>query len=136
MSKNQARRKVVVSLVAGLLLSVAAPLAAEDGDLPKPARPAALAPLYISFGTLQALDVHSTFRALGNGGREANPIIGNMLGTPAGVVALKGAATIGIIYMAEKVSRRNRTAAVLTMIGLNSAYAMVVARNYSIARRR
>jgi hypothetical protein len=117
------------------MLSVASPLAAQESERANPARSPVLTPLYISFGMLQALDLHSTFRALEGGGQEANPLIGSVIGTPAGVIALKGAATIGIIYMSEKVSRRNRIAAVLTMIGLNSAYAMIVARNYSIARR-
>jgi hypothetical protein len=135
MSKSQARHRAVVSVIASLMLSVASPLAAQDGERASPARPASLIPLYISFGSLQALDIHSTFRALGNGGSEVNPVIGSVMGKPAGLIALKGGATVGIIYVTEKVARRSRTAAVLTMIGLNSACAMVVARNYSIARR-
>jgi hypothetical protein len=41
---------------------------------PRPQRPA-LVPLYISFGVLQGLDVHSTVRALENGAVEANPLM-------------------------------------------------------------
>jgi hypothetical protein len=136
MSKFRARRTAVVSLVVALMLAVASPLGAQEVAALKAERPAALTPLYISFATLQGLDVHSTFRALGSGGRETNPMIGAVAGTPAGMVALKGGTAIGMIYLSEKLSKRNRTAAVLTMIGLNSAYAMIVAHNYSVANRR
>src|SRR5438552_19114659 len=39
----------------------------------KERRPPALIPLYASFIALEALDVHSTSRALSNGAVEANP---------------------------------------------------------------
>ena len=52
-----------------------------------PDRPAALAPLYVSFAALQVLDIHSTLRAPDFGAREANPLVGRLLASPAAFVA-------------------------------------------------
>ena len=98
-------------------------------------RPAALVPLYVSFAALQVLDVHSTLRAPEFGGREANPVVAGMLGSPAALVAAKAGMTAGIYFVSERMWKRNRGAAVLTMIALNSAYAAIVARNYAIEAR-
>ena len=100
-----------------------------------PHRPAALVPLYISFATLQALDVHSTLRAPAFGGREANPIVDGMLGSPAALVAAKVGMTAAVYFASERLWRRNKTAALVTMIALNSAYATIVAHNYAIEAR-
>jgi ABC-type uncharacterized transport system permease subunit len=89
--------------------------------------------LYASFGVLQALDMHSTHRALAHGGREANPIV-NSVGTPMLMVGLKAGATTGIIFLSEKLRKRNRVAAMLVMVALNSTYAVVVSNNYAIGR--
>src|SRR6202043_1187700 len=53
----------------------------------RPDRPPALAPLYISFAVLQVLDIHSTLRAPDFGAREANPLVGGLLASPAAFVA-------------------------------------------------
>jgi Domain of unknown function (DUF5658) len=101
---------------------------------PPSRRPAALVPLYISLASLEALDVHATFDALGRGGVEANPIMRPLIGSPAAVVAVKAALTGVMIASSEKLWKKNRAAAVLLMVGMNGAYAAVVAHNYSIAR--
>jgi len=95
-----------------------------------PARPAVLAPLWVSFAGLQILDIHSTMRAPDFGAREANPLVRGLLASPAAFVASKAAVTTGLIYVSERLRRRHPRTAVLMMIGLNSAYAAVVARNY------
>ena len=107
----------------------------EQGGAPA-SRPRALAPLYVSFATLQALDVHSTLRALdGGSAREANPILGAAAGSPAAMIALKAGAGAGLIYASERLWKRNRVAAVAMMVAVNSAYAIVVAHNYAVAGR-
>jgi hypothetical protein len=93
-------------------------------------RPAALAPLYVSFAVLQVLDIHSTLRAPDFGGSEANPLVRGLLASPAAFVASKAAVTTGLIYVSERLRRRHPRTVVLMMIALNSAYAAVVARNY------
>lgn len=100
------------------------------------ARPAALVPLYLSFTALQALDAHSTLTAVGNGARETNPVVRSTMTMPAGMVALKAGTAVGVVFLTEKLWKRNRTAAVLTMIALNSAYATIAAHNYATAGRR
>jgi len=99
-------------------------------------RPAGLPVLYVSFATLQALDVHSTLKALdGGGAREANPLLGTAVRSPAVMIALKAGAGTGMIYASERLWKRNRIAAVVFMCAIDSAYAIVVAHNYSVAAR-
>jgi hypothetical protein len=124
----------------GAFIPTVAGGAAQSASLfpPVPAppsrRPAALVPLYISIASLQALDVDSTFKALGRGGVEANPIMRPLVGSPAAVVAVKAALAGVIIVSTEKLWKKNRAAAVLLMLGMNGAYAAAVAHNYSVAR--
>lgn len=98
-------------------------------------RPTVLVPLYVSFATLQVLDIHSTLRAPEVGGREANPIVGGMLGSPAAFIAAKVGMTASIYFVSERLWKRHKAAAILTMIALNSSYGAVVAHNYAIEAR-
>ena len=115
-----------------------AAVAAEDAAEPparvvsERTRPLALPPLYGSFAALQILDVHSTLRALGNGGREANPIMRGAAGSPAAMLAIKMGATATTIYATERLWKKNRVAAIVLMATLNSAYSVIVAHNYSV----
>jgi hypothetical protein len=97
-------------------------------------RPAALMPLYVSFASLQALDAHSTTRALDRGAVEANPMMKGLAGSPAGMFAVKAAATAGLVYSAERIWKKNKTAAVVFMVAANSAMALVVQHNYRAVR--
>ena len=104
-------------------------------DAPRPAASASvLVPLYVSFAALQALDVHSTTRALGRGGVEANPLMRGVADQPAALMAVKAGGAATTIYLAHKVSKRSRVGAIVVMAAVNSAYAMVVAHNYRAAR--
>lgn len=97
-------------------------------------RPNALIPLYAGFAVLQALDAHSTISAIGNGAVEANPLLGGVAAHPGALLAVKMGAAVGTIFVAEKLWKRNPVAAVALMVGLNSAYAIVVAHNYKVGR--
>ena len=99
-------------------------------------RPAPLVGLYVSLATLQALDVASTRKALSAGGVEGNPLVAPLIASPVGLLALKAGVTGATIYASERLWKRNRAAAVLTMIGLNAAYGVVVAHNYGVAARQ
>jgi hypothetical protein len=112
--------------------SAATPAVAQAAP---PRRPSLLVPLYVSFAALQGLDIHSTLRAPASGAREANPIVGGMLGSPAAFVAAKAGMTAGIYLVSERLWKRNKAAAIVTMIGLNSAYGALVARNYALEAR-
>jgi hypothetical protein len=100
----------------------------------EPRRPAALVPLYASFGALQVLDTHSTSRAISRGGVEANPLMKGFAGNEAGMLAVKAAGTAGVIYVSEKMWKKNKAAAVIFMIATNSAMAWVVQNNYRAGR--
>jgi len=122
-----------LSSAALVLLVSSASAAAQSIDQAKRERPAALVPLYLTFAGLQAVDVHSTLQAIDNGGRESNPMVRSAIGNPAGMFALKSGTAIGVVLLTERLWRRNRVAAVATMIALNSAYAAVAAHNYRTA---
>jgi hypothetical protein len=94
-----------------------------------------LTPLYVSFGALQALDAHSTLRAVRAGQSEANPFVAPFAQRPALMIGVKAAATAGTIAITEKLWRRHRVAAVTLMIAANVGYAAIVAHNYRQARR-
>jgi hypothetical protein len=105
-----------------------------DAAAPPPSRPVMLAPLYTSYVALQALDVHSTRRALSRGAVEANPLMKGVSGNAGLLIALKCAATAGTILGAERLSKKHRLASVLLMVGANSAMAYVVSHNYRVVR--
>lgn len=124
------------SAVALAWLLWSAPAAAAPPEPVVHERPAALVPLYVAFGGLQVLDAHSTMNAVDAGAREANPVVRQALGNTAGMLALKSGAAVGVVMLTEKLWRRNRTAAIVTMIAINSAYATIAAHNYRTAQRR
>src|SRR5437868_5644641 len=70
-------------------------------------RPRVLKPLYISMSALQGLDAMSTWRALAAGGREANPVMAPVVGSPATLVALKAGVAGSMIYATERLWKRN-----------------------------
>jgi len=97
-------------------------------------RPAALPVLYASFAALQALDVHSTQKALARGYTESNPLLEPVSANMPTMLAVKVGATLGTILIVEKLWKRNRAAAIVTMIGLNIGYGLVAGGNYRRAR--
>ena len=99
------------------------------------ARPRGLVPLYASYAVLQALDAHSTLRAINGGAFEQNPVMAPIVNRPAALVAFKAATTAGAILAAQRLAKHNRVAAYALMVGLNSAYAFVVVHNYKVAAR-
>jgi len=46
---------------------------------------------------------------------------------------MKAGAAAGIILAARSMAKRNKFAAVITLIGINSAYAAIVSHNYRVA---
>jgi hypothetical protein len=92
-------------------------------------------PMYVSFAGLNALDVDSTYRVLSGGGREANPLVGGVVGSPAAMIALKAGTTAAAIAASERLRRRHPKAAAILMTAFNSAMAAIVAHNYAVAAR-
>ena len=96
-------------------------------------RPPALVPMYASFVTLQALDYHSTTRALSSGvGREANPLARSIVKNRPAFVAAKGAATVVMVLAAEQMWKKHPVRAIVFMAAANTAMAVVVAHNYRV----
>ena len=94
-----------------------------------------LVPLYVSFATLQALDAHSTLKAVDRGYVEVNPLVASFSKNGAAMAVMKVAVTTSVIVGSEKLWRHNRVAAVAAIIAVNGAYAAIVAHNYRNANR-
>ncbi len=93
-------------------------------------RPGPLPGLYASLGALQGADLWLTRRAVDRGAREANPLMRVGARNAAVGIAIKAASTASTIFVVERLWKDNhRTAAVVTMIAINSAMTAVVAHN-------
>ena len=102
---------------------------------PPPSRPAALIPMYVALGGLQAFDGYSTIHGGRSGGVEQNPLVGGLAARPAAFWAIKGASTFTTIYFAERLWRDgHKTEAIVTMIVANGVMGVVAARNASFLR--
>lgn len=121
-------------LAASTMLAAPTPASTIKAEVGRQRRPDSLVPLYVSFGALQVLDIHSTWRAVDHGAVEANPVLKGVVGNQAGLIALKAAGTAGLIYASEKMWKRNRTASIIFMVAANSAMAWVVQNNYRAVR--
>jgi hypothetical protein len=98
--------------------------------LVEPKRPPALPVLYGSFATFQALDIVSTQKAKSAGAKEMNP----MMGGTGQMIAMKAATSVFSIYLVEKTWKKNRTAAIMTMVAINGMSAAIAAHNFRNAR--
>lgn len=99
----------------------------------EPQRPRALTVLYGSYATLQTMDIVTTRHVIGNGSaRESNPVMGS--GNAGRLIALKAAGSAASIYFAERMWKKNRVGAIVTMAAVNGITAAVVAHNLQIRR--
>jgi hypothetical protein len=135
---------VTFDFTPGLLNASAVPVFRMSEQVPLapvvPVRPtfggkSLMTSLYATTALMQALDVHSTLSAIKAGAVEANPIMGRLSGNPGALVASKAAVAAVSIWAAHKISKKNKVAAVVTLVAVNSAYAMIVSHNYRLARR-
>jgi uncharacterized protein DUF5658 len=135
MSKHVGRWLARAICVVVCIAATASPAYPNQTDEEERApRPKLLIPLCVTYGALQSLDIHSTYRALGAGGSEANPILAPMLpSSSALLIASKAATTTAMFVLTERLRRHHPRAALWTMIALDSGYAMVVANNYAVA---
>jgi hypothetical protein len=96
-------------------------------------RPSMLPALYAASAALQGYDAYSTLTALKNGGVEANPLMKNVVKSPAAFVALKASVTATSIVAAEKMWKSgNRIGAVGVMVASNVMMGMVAAHNSKV----
>lgn len=108
--------------------------ASFDPNYRRPGPSTLMNSLYISTAAMQALDVHSTLKALNAGGVEGNPLMSSVTGNKAAFIALKAGVAFSTVMAARHMSKRNKVAAALTLVAINSAYAMIVNHNYKVAR--
>lgn len=117
-------------LTAALLIGVASSASAQSNTI----RHA----LQVGVGITQALDVHSTLLAVGNGtGREGNTIMVALVDRPAWLCVTKGAFAVSAVLATEMLAKRgHKTAAVVLLAALTSSSAIIAAHNYRIATGR
>lgn len=141
-------RSIPVFGVAAVFLAVAVPVAAQEPGTQglvapsaavaaawakEASTPGSLKALYTSYGVLQGLDMWSTILARHNGAREMNPLMNTGF---AGASLVKGLMTTGTFAAVNSLEKKNRKAAVVTMVALNVVNAAVVAHNFRNARGR
>jgi len=91
--------------------------------------------LYVSLSALQAYDVYSTLTGIKHGATESNPLMQDVVGSPAAFIALKAGVTSVSIYAAERMWRQNRKkTAIVMMVASNGLMAYVAAHNASVLR--
>jgi hypothetical protein len=116
-------RLVLVVVAFVVVIGIPAPAAAQSKSL------------IISdavFITAQAADMYSTHRALSSGhGREANPFMN--VGT-GGQIAIKTAATIGVIALSHKLHARHPKVAKTVLLMASAGMFTIAANNYRIAQ--
>ena len=151
LAERWSSRLLVASVVLFGLTSRAAaeeaatPTSTQDQTVPRieitmplpPSRPAALIPMYVALGGLQAFDGYATIHGVRWGGAEQNPLVGGFAARPAAFWAIKGVSTLTTIYFAERLWRDgHKSQAIVTMVVANGVMGVVAARNASFLRSR
>lgn len=93
-----------------------------------------LTSLYGTLAGLHALDVISTRRALARGATELNPMMEGAATSANTAFAMKALATASTVLAIDRISKRSRTAAVITAVVANGAMAAIVAHNLRQSR--
>jgi hypothetical protein len=110
------------------------PVPAPEGQITD-RRPGVLPVLYVSFVALQGYDAYSTTAGIARGAKEANPAMRVVAGNQAALWAVKAGSTAASIWIAERMWKKNRVGAIVTMAAVNGMMAAVAARNASILNR-
>jgi hypothetical protein len=107
-------------------------------DLRRPSNPSSTDALLVALQATtiaaQALDIHSTFKAVDHGAVEANPLMSGLVQNKAAFIGVKAGLTAGFMYATHKMSKRNKVGAILTAAAVNSVYLIVAHHNYKVAR--
>jgi hypothetical protein len=111
--------------------NAAVPLERPVEGTPRGVQPA----LYAGLTALQALDVHSTLRAVDAGNYETNPLVRWGMDHPVALISMKAAASAMTVYVAERIRAHHPKHATVFMAAVNAAYALVVVHNYNVPVR-
>lgn len=82
----------------------------------------------------QALDVHSTMKAIDRGGVEANPVMAGIVKNKAAFIGVKAGLGAGFMYATHRMAKRSKVSAIVTAAAVNSVYLLVAHHNYKVAR--
>jgi hypothetical protein len=85
-----------------------------------------------SYGVLQGLDMYSTVVARNRGAREVNPLMNTGYAQAA---IFKAAMTTTTLLAVKRLEKKNKTAAIATMVAMNVVSAVVVTTNFKNAQR-
>jgi hypothetical protein len=134
-------RAAVVPVMLAFFCLTGRPALAADGDQDAPTvrqplqleltmsrppdRPAALPALYLGLAATQVFDVYSTQHGLARGAREANPLMRG----GAAFWTMKAVGSAVPIVLAERMWKRNKVGAIVTMVLANGVMAAVAANN-------
>jgi hypothetical protein len=97
-------------------------------------RPKVLPVLYVSLAALQSYDVYSTTHGIARGAQEANSAMRGVVSNKAAFLAVKAGTTAVSILIAERMWKRNRVGAIVSMAVVNGIMASVAAHNASVLR--
>jgi hypothetical protein len=97
-------------------------------------RPVVLPALYATLGGMQAWDIYTTTRALKVGAHEANATAASFSSHAGSLVGLKAATTVGTIFFAERMWKKNKVGAIVMLTVVNGATAVVSMHNMRNAR--
>jgi hypothetical protein len=93
-------------------------------------RPSALVPMYALSFVLQGYDAYSTVSALKAGGREANPMMQSVVGSPVAFTAVKVGTAAATFLLSERLWKtHHRGAALAVMVASNIGMSMVAVNN-------
>ena len=95
-------------------------------------RPAALAPLYVSFVGLEVADGFLTWNLLHSGASELNPVVSPVSGNPLFLTGFKLVGTATTIVLVERLRHNHPRAAVWTMVAINVGMGLAVLHNVAI----
>ena len=98
--------------------------------------PAFVKKMYYSFAVLQAVDAATTLNAVGNGAREANPLLQGAVQSPPAIIAIKAGVVVGTIFTLERLRKDHPVVAVASLIAINSTLALVAINNASVTARQ
>lgn len=100
-----------------------------EGRLRGGDRSPVLMSLYGSLAALNVLDVVSSRKAIAAGGTERNPLMKDAIQSNHLSLGIKAASTLGTVVMIDRISKKSRTAAIVTAVIANGVTAAIVASN-------
>lgn len=88
--------------------------------------------LEVTYVSLNALDLITTYKGLEYGARELNPVIGRIIENKPLAITYKAASVVLFLGITRKIRIDHPKLAFITLIAANAGYAYLVNRNYQI----